>query len=331
MIRRWGHASCVNGENVYIFGGRCGNKDLQNFVEINLISGKCSEIRLKGNVKGRRKPGMCFRNNTMFVFSGFDGSYLRDFLYIDLTSRPSMPKKIKNDENVLRELKKMMKEYDCDDFDRKFSKDVVNLEHCEYKECLRYMSTNIKKPLEIAYYPDTICGAEFVKRSKYFEYLMKNSQEEIVIYKPEEITLEEYEVLLIVFLMYMKFGKLMFHSLKLSNQFKMIPYLIEMAEYYCIEELKEICHQYALEIYEQKLKSTKTEVSEVLDNAYEIKELEEKYGEYACYLGLKGLINKLNLDDIYQLERLVEVKQEKKIKQKEWIMKIMNRFGFELR
>ena len=67
-------------------GGRCGNKDLQNFVEIDLVTGKCSEIKLKtNNIKGGRKPGLWFRNNTLFCFSEFDGSYLKDFIYIDLT------------------------------------------------------------------------------------------------------------------------------------------------------------------------------------------------------------------------------------------------------
>ena len=86
LIRRWGHASAIKDNKAYIFGGRCGNKDLQNFVEIDLVTGKCSEVKLKANsIKGRRKPGLCFRNNTLFCFSGFDGSYLKDFIYIDLT------------------------------------------------------------------------------------------------------------------------------------------------------------------------------------------------------------------------------------------------------
>ena len=85
LIRRWGHASSVKGDKAYIFGGRYSNKDLQNFVEVDLITEKCSAIKLESSVKGRRKPGLCFKNNTMFLFSGFDGSYLKDFLFVDLT------------------------------------------------------------------------------------------------------------------------------------------------------------------------------------------------------------------------------------------------------
>jgi hypothetical protein len=36
LIKRWGHASTVKDGMAYVFGGRCGNKDLSNIVEINL-------------------------------------------------------------------------------------------------------------------------------------------------------------------------------------------------------------------------------------------------------------------------------------------------------
>lgn len=68
-----------------MFGGRQNNKDLQNMVEIDLASNKCKAIDIKGqDPKGRRKPGVCIRNNTLFCFSGFDGSYIKDFIYFNL-------------------------------------------------------------------------------------------------------------------------------------------------------------------------------------------------------------------------------------------------------
>ena len=36
LIKRWGHSSQVSNNKAYIFGGRCGNKDLQNFIQIDL-------------------------------------------------------------------------------------------------------------------------------------------------------------------------------------------------------------------------------------------------------------------------------------------------------
>jgi hypothetical protein len=48
-------------------------------------------VDVRGNMlKGRRKPGLCMRNNSIFCFSGFDGSYVNDFGYF------IVPSKIKN-------------------------------------------------------------------------------------------------------------------------------------------------------------------------------------------------------------------------------------------
>ena len=130
LIRRWGHASSVKGDKAYIFGGRYSNKDLQNFVEVDLITEKCSAIKLESSVKGRRKPGLCFKNNTMFLFSGFDGSYLKDFLFVDLTSRPSYKKSHKNYE-FFEGLKKQFSCYQPEELDYKFDNNVINIELSE--------------------------------------------------------------------------------------------------------------------------------------------------------------------------------------------------------
>ena len=77
----------VKGNKAYIFGGRLNNKDLQNLIEINIPSYSCSAIEFKGaSPKGRRRPGVCIKNNTLFCFSGFDGSYVKDFIYFSLPS-----------------------------------------------------------------------------------------------------------------------------------------------------------------------------------------------------------------------------------------------------
>lgn len=84
---RWGHVSVVKGNKAYIFGGRLNNKDLQNLIEIDIPAYSCSAIEFKGaSPKGRRRPGLCIKNNTLFCFSGFDGSYVKDFIYFSLPS-----------------------------------------------------------------------------------------------------------------------------------------------------------------------------------------------------------------------------------------------------
>lgn len=126
LIRRWGHASSVKDNKAYVFGGRLNNKDLQNLVEIDLTTGKCSEVKLKSQVKGRRKPGMCFRNNTMFCFSGFDGNYLKDFMYIKLTVKPNTYPIISNNKYV-ENLKKKISSCQPEDLDYRFNQNVLNL------------------------------------------------------------------------------------------------------------------------------------------------------------------------------------------------------------
>lgn len=77
----------VKGNKAYIFGGRLNNKDLQNLIEIDMPSYTCLAIEFKGaSPKGRRRPGLCIKNNTLFCFSGFDGSYVKDFIYFSLPS-----------------------------------------------------------------------------------------------------------------------------------------------------------------------------------------------------------------------------------------------------
>ncbi len=84
---RWGHMSVVKGNKAYIFGGRLNNKDLQNLIEIDITLNACSAIEFKGSSpKGRRRPGLCLKSNTIFCFSGFDGSYVKDFIYFNLPS-----------------------------------------------------------------------------------------------------------------------------------------------------------------------------------------------------------------------------------------------------
>ena len=81
-MNRWGHISVVKDEKAFVFGGRSGNKDIENLIEVDLVNLACSMVDVRGKMpNGRRKPGLCMRNNSIFCFSGFDGSYVNDFGY----------------------------------------------------------------------------------------------------------------------------------------------------------------------------------------------------------------------------------------------------------
>jgi hypothetical protein len=174
LIRRWGHTAVVKDDKATIFGGRCDNKDLQNFVQLDLRTGRCQELRFKGPApRGRRKPGFCLRNNTLFCFSGFDGSYLRDFFYLNLLSKPTFPEP-SGDNAYFEGLKEEFIHCQPEEFDFKFESKVINLELFEYETCLSYLYANVTAPLAIRGFPGRVCGCQFSKRSKYFTYLLKS-------------------------------------------------------------------------------------------------------------------------------------------------------------
>ena len=41
LLERWGHVSALIEDKAYIFGGRNHNQDIQNIVELNLVTGYC--------------------------------------------------------------------------------------------------------------------------------------------------------------------------------------------------------------------------------------------------------------------------------------------------
>jgi hypothetical protein len=89
LIKRWGHVCSIRDSKVYVFGGRYKNNDLHDIVEIDLVNERCEGITINGSIpKGRRRPGFCMRNNTLFCLSGFDGNYINDFFYMPLMSLP---------------------------------------------------------------------------------------------------------------------------------------------------------------------------------------------------------------------------------------------------
>lgn len=56
---------------------------------MNLETNKCQSLNYEGSApKGRRRPGLCIKNSSLYCFSGFDGNYLKDFLIIEVLRKP---------------------------------------------------------------------------------------------------------------------------------------------------------------------------------------------------------------------------------------------------
>jgi hypothetical protein len=74
--------SYYNG-NLYIFAGR-SNEDINNLYTINLENGWIREVQVDKEPRPRRRHGGGFIGSCLVIFSGFDGNYLEDFIYINV-------------------------------------------------------------------------------------------------------------------------------------------------------------------------------------------------------------------------------------------------------
>lgn len=80
------------------------------------------------------------------------------------------------------------------------------------------MYSNIKRPLRIKGFPGEVCAEQFAKKSKYFEYLFKNSDEEVIIYRPENPKNVDFDILRKTFVLYMQFGKIIMREQSFDQQ-----------------------------------------------------------------------------------------------------------------
>ena len=88
---------------------------------------------------------------------------------------------------------------------------MISFELFEFEACIEYMYSQVEVPFSINGFPGEVCATRFAKKSKYFEYLFKNAEEEVSIYRPFNINNEEYYILLEAFVLYINFGKIILH------------------------------------------------------------------------------------------------------------------------
>lgn len=85
LLKRWGAVSLIFGDYAYVYGGRSGNVDLQNLVQIDLKMGVCRELSILSQIPaGRRKPSACIHNHNLFIFNGYNGQYKASYGYFQL-------------------------------------------------------------------------------------------------------------------------------------------------------------------------------------------------------------------------------------------------------
>jgi hypothetical protein len=84
---------------------------------------------------------------------------------------------------------------------------IIILDVKSYSKCIEYINTHIKAPLKIKGWDNPICGSNFIKKSVYFESLLRLDVNEVDLYFPMKIPQEDYERIVRIFILYMQLGK----------------------------------------------------------------------------------------------------------------------------
>lgn len=103
FLTRWGQSSAVQGNNIYIFGGRFSN-DLNDILVLNTEKNKIKVMKVATDTvpKPRRRSCLNFVGNCLVMFGGFNSDYYNDLHYINVGEMSPKPKihKANSDENI---------------------------------------------------------------------------------------------------------------------------------------------------------------------------------------------------------------------------------------
>lgn len=85
-MTRWGHSSTVQGNNIYIFGGRFSN-DLNDVLVLDTQKDKIKTLKVSTESipKPRRRSCLNFIGNCLLMFGGFNTDYYNDLHFINVT------------------------------------------------------------------------------------------------------------------------------------------------------------------------------------------------------------------------------------------------------
>jgi N-acetylneuraminic acid mutarotase len=89
LLNRWGHTSNVYEEKIYFFGGRAStNKDHNDIFIYDPKENLFIQPNIENNnrPKERRRHSSAIIGNSLIIFAGFNGKYLRDFHYLTIKS-----------------------------------------------------------------------------------------------------------------------------------------------------------------------------------------------------------------------------------------------------
>jgi hypothetical protein len=100
------------------------------------------------------------------------------------------------------------------------------------------------------------------------------------------------------FVLYMLFGRIILHEQSAKEQLRLVDYLLELADYYCLEELRLMTQKHAVELFEQSLRARKASIKELIASALSIYRMEPDFGDYACLHALTALIASHSIESL---------------------------------
>lgn len=129
---------------------------------------------------------------------------------------------------------------------------------------------------------------------------------------------------------YFQFGKIIVPQCEFFNSKMYFISLLDIAGYYCCEDLGEICRKELLKFFTDELVSPKAKIASIVGMCEVMAKINKQYENYAGYSLLKKLVEK-NRGAISTMGDLRQVIQgEKELIHKEWMLEIADDHSFEL-
>lgn len=129
---------------------------------------------------------------------------------------------------------------------------------------------------------------------------------------------------------YFQFGKIVVPQSEFSCSKKYFISLLDIADYYCCEDLAEICRKELLKFFTDEIVSPKGSIASIVEMCEVMVKINKQYEHYAGYSLLRKLVEK-NRGAISTLGDLRQVIHgEKELINKDWVFKMAQNHSFEL-
>lgn len=202
-------------------------------------------------------------------------------------------------------------------------------EEIEQNLCLNESKQTVKLFKKLDYHINT---DKIAAKSAYFTSFLSSAyqSEPFELFCNEKVTKDEKTITSKMLATYFHFGKVIVPQCEFSSSKKYFTSLLDIAEYYCFEDLAEICRKELLKFFTDEIVSSKGNIANIVGMCEVMVNISKQYENYAGYALLKKLVEK-NRGAINTMGDLRQVIQgEKELVHKEWMFKMAQDHSFEL-